>query len=105
VKENEIFTDVGAAADFYFRFYSDAAGTVRTTLPADVVINWRMHFYWTYNGGPPTGEDYNIIEIIRADAGMDEVSLKDVETLNCRYGGDCVHFEPTLSGGRYVMIP
>jgi hypothetical protein len=104
VKENEVIDNgTWGTADFYFRFYSDGAGTVRVPLPTDVVINWRWHFYWTDNGGPPYGEGYDNF-IIQAYTGMDEVSLKDFEILDCGPAA-CRHFEPILNTGRYVIIP
>ena len=107
VKENEVIntwiSTVEGTADYYFRFYADAAGTIRTTLPSDVVINWQHHSYYSDNGGTPYGEGSDPA-YIQAYAGMDEVSLKSFETLNC-YEGNCHHFEAILSTGRYVIIP
>ena len=106
VKENEVVTDNNGAtngtADYYFRFYSDAAGTVRATLPTDLVINWTSHWYYTDNGGAPYNDGYDNLTI-QAYSGMNEVSMKDFETMNCSWGS-CTHFEAILSGGRYVII-
>jgi hypothetical protein len=93
---------VERTADFHIKFYADAAGTIATTLPSDVVINWKKHFYNTSNGGAPYGDGYED-NTIRGYAGMEEVSLLDFEIKNCSWGA-CINYEPILTAGRYVII-
>jgi hypothetical protein len=90
--------------DLYFKFYSDAAGTIPLTLPQWIEVNYGIHVWWTANG------TVNYDEGIREEGhhviyeGNYDFIVNDFETSFCQ-GILCSHQEIVIMPGNYIIIP
>jgi uncharacterized protein DUF5977 len=91
-------------SDYTFYFYTNAAGTVPLTLPAQLNVNFKNRIWWTLNGNFYYEEEvYDSYSYV--SAGDNNYVWSDFQSTYCPDTETCRHQELTLLPGRYIIIP